>query len=257
MIRGIEVFREHFADYNGQYVLIGGSACDIVFNENAQPFRATKDLDIVLIAEALTSEFVRHFWAFIKHGEYMIRQRKDGNPIFYRFCNPENKEFPKEIELFSRDDRLMQEHLDAGNVIKIILDEDVSGLSAILLNDVYYKLIREGTIIIDGIPVLSDAYLLLCKAKAWLDLSKRKHNGESIDSSDIRKHKNDIVRLSMLLFPDQRVILPEEIKKDIAAFLSAYEANPADLRQLGIVNVENTGIIKRLKEYYNLENNSI
>lgn len=31
MIDGIDIFRERFAEYTGQYALIGGSACGIVF----------------------------------------------------------------------------------------------------------------------------------------------------------------------------------------------------------------------------------
>jgi len=252
MVRGIDVFKEHFADYGGQYVLIGGSACDMIFNENVLPFRATKDLDVVLIAEALTSEFVRQFWAFIKQGKYAIRRRRDGSPIFYRFCNPENQDFPKVIELFSRDDTLLREPADDGGIIPITTDEDISGLSAILLNDVYYRLIQEGTTMIDGLSVLSDSYLILCKARAWLDLSRQKANGVQIHSDDIRKHKRDVVRLSMLLVPGQHITLQDEVKQDMVSFLSAYKADPSILQDLGIKGIDNTEIIKRLQEYYSL-----
>ena len=54
---GLKVFKEYFRDYTQQYVLIGGAACDIIFEEQATAFRATKDLDIVLIVEALAPEF--------------------------------------------------------------------------------------------------------------------------------------------------------------------------------------------------------
>ena len=33
MFRGLEIFKEFFRDFQEQYVLIGGAACDIVFNE--------------------------------------------------------------------------------------------------------------------------------------------------------------------------------------------------------------------------------
>ena len=57
MVKGIEVFRKHFAGYEDKYVLIGGTACDLLFQKNGLPFRATRDLDIILVAEALTPEF--------------------------------------------------------------------------------------------------------------------------------------------------------------------------------------------------------
>lgn len=45
---GLNVFKEYFKDYAEQYVLIGGAACDIIFEEQDTAFRATKDLDMVL-----------------------------------------------------------------------------------------------------------------------------------------------------------------------------------------------------------------
>lgn len=31
MVKGIDTFRRYFAEYEEQYVMIGGAACDIVF----------------------------------------------------------------------------------------------------------------------------------------------------------------------------------------------------------------------------------
>ena len=49
MVKGLDTFRRYFADYEEQYVLIGGAACDILFESNEVNFRATRDLDMVLI----------------------------------------------------------------------------------------------------------------------------------------------------------------------------------------------------------------
>ena len=57
MVKGIDTFREYFRDFTDQYVLIGGAACDISFGNNNVDFRATRDLDVVLIVEALTRAF--------------------------------------------------------------------------------------------------------------------------------------------------------------------------------------------------------
>ena len=103
MVRGIEVFQDYFREYADQYVLIGGAACSISFEEQEINFgRTTKDLDVVLIVEAQTKEFGERFWQFIKDGKYRIRSKSNGNPQFYRFDKPEDPEFPKMIELFSR-----------------------------------------------------------------------------------------------------------------------------------------------------------
>lgn len=66
MVYGLEKFKEYFADYTNQYVFIGGTACDILMDELGVPFRATKDLDIVLIIEALDASFGDEFWQFIE-----------------------------------------------------------------------------------------------------------------------------------------------------------------------------------------------
>ncbi|AOM83906.1 hypothetical protein [Salisediminibacterium beveridgei] len=62
MVHGIEKFKEYFRDHTHQYVFIGGTACDILMEESGGEFRATKDLDIVLIIEVLDSSFGDTFW---------------------------------------------------------------------------------------------------------------------------------------------------------------------------------------------------
>ena len=57
MVKGLDTFQKYFADYEEQYVLIGGAACDILFEIYVVNFRSTRDLDMVLIIEALTLEF--------------------------------------------------------------------------------------------------------------------------------------------------------------------------------------------------------
>ena len=59
MVRGIEIFKEYFAGYDGNYIVIGGTACDILEENAGQKPRATKDIDIILIVEALTRDFLR------------------------------------------------------------------------------------------------------------------------------------------------------------------------------------------------------
>lgn len=55
MVIGLNRFRQHFAPYANQYVLIGGTACTVIMQESGLDFRATKDLDMVLYVEALNS----------------------------------------------------------------------------------------------------------------------------------------------------------------------------------------------------------
>ena len=62
MVKGLDTFQKYFADYEEQYVLIGGAACDILFESNEVNFRATRDQDMVLIVKALTPAFGEKFW---------------------------------------------------------------------------------------------------------------------------------------------------------------------------------------------------
>ena len=97
-MKGIDKFRERFAGREGEYVLIGGGACDLLFGEVGQDFRATKDLDLVLLVEALTPEFGRVFWDFVREGGYENRQKSSGKPQFYRFSKPKDPAFPAMLE---------------------------------------------------------------------------------------------------------------------------------------------------------------
>ena len=54
MVNGIEAFRDYFAEYTDQYVIIGGFACDLLMEDAGLDFRQTKDIDMVIIIEALT-----------------------------------------------------------------------------------------------------------------------------------------------------------------------------------------------------------
>jgi hypothetical protein len=57
MATGIEIFREYFSKYKEQYTLIGGMACNLLMSDAELDFRQTKDIDMVLIVEAMTNEF--------------------------------------------------------------------------------------------------------------------------------------------------------------------------------------------------------
>jgi hypothetical protein len=33
MVRGLDIFKKYFAQHHGNYVIIGGTACDIIIDE--------------------------------------------------------------------------------------------------------------------------------------------------------------------------------------------------------------------------------
>ena len=103
MVKGVDVFRDHFAGFEDRYVLIGGAAVEVAMDAAALQFRVTKDLDIVLHVEALDAEFASAFWAFVIEGGYEFKERSTGKPTLYRFSKPSQPRFPYMLELFSRE----------------------------------------------------------------------------------------------------------------------------------------------------------
>lgn len=173
MVAGIESFKNWFEGYENEYVIIGGTACSLYVEEEGLDFRATKDIDMVLIVEAVTPEFGQQFWNYIKEADYQYMNKSTGEPQFYRFNNPKSKDYPVMIELFSRRIESLQVDEDS-RLTPLSFDENISSLSAILLNEEYYEFLKNGRMIIDGIPILAPTYIIPFKAKAWLDLSERK-----------------------------------------------------------------------------------
>lgn len=226
MVVGLDRVRAHFADHADQYVLIGGVATQLALADAGIAFRPTKDLDIVLLAEALGPAFVRCFWDFVRLGEYAVQAKAtvgpDGAPskrCLYRFQKPERPDFPATLELFSRSPDTLT--LDGpGHLVPIAVSDDVSSLSAILLDDGYYALIGQYRTQRAGLPVLREEALIVLKGRAWLDLTERKAQGAAVDSRDIRKHATDVMRLTLLLTPTTHVDLPEAIRLDLARFVA-------------------------------------
>jgi hypothetical protein len=218
MVGGINSFKEWFQGYEENYVIIGGTACDILIGEVGAEFRATKDIDIVIIIEAINADYRRQFWEYVLAGEYEHRNKSTGQSQFYRFTNPKSSEYPKMLELFSRhpDDI---EFLPDAKLTPLSLEDDISSLSAILLNDNYYEFLKSGVIIIDTLPVLDAGHIIPFKAKAWLNLVNENASGVHVDSKNIKKHKRDVLQLSTLLNPEYRLELPSDIELDVIKFL--------------------------------------
>jgi len=249
MVRGLAKFREQFRSHAGQYVLIGGAACDLLMEEAGLEFRATKDLDIVLSVEALNASFVRAFWAFVRAGKYQVQQSATGERRYYRFLKPENDEYPFMLELFSRKPEILDLAEDA-HLTPIPVDEDVSSLSAILLNDIYYTFLHSGKRTIEDIPIVGPEHLIPLKARAWLDLTRRKEAGDAIDAKSIAKHKKDVFRLYRVIDPAFKTDIPKDIRDDMGAFLGAMESEPVDLKNLGIKDQGLDSILDELRRLY-------
>ncbi len=252
MVRGLDVFKEAFAAYQDRYVLIGGAASTLIMEEAGLPFRATKDLDIVLCIESFDAEFARAFWEFVKGGGYSSRQRGSGKRLLYRFHEPSRSEYPQMLELFSRVPDALAIG-DSAHLTPIPAGEGASSLSAILLDSDYYRFIHSGRRMLGGLPIVGSDRLIPLKARAWLDLSDRRTAGERIDERDIRKHRNDIVRLYSVLDPAAPVAIPTLIRDDLRRFLSRLPAESGlNLPSLGLRQATIDEVVQTLSGVYGL-----
>ena len=220
MVIGIDKFRYHFAGYEDQYVLIGGAACDLIFTDAGLGFRSTKDLDVVLCVEVVHKHFAQAFQGFLEAGGYKARQKSDGRKEFYRFLDPADGSYPKMVELFSRQPGGFVLH-DESSIVRVPVDEGILSLSAILLDEDYYNALQDYRTIREGISLLDEEILIPFKAKAFLNLTQRKIDGEAVHSNDIKKHLNDVFRLAQLLRPDHRISLADTITNDLCKFLDS------------------------------------
>jgi hypothetical protein len=252
MVKGLEVFRNAFSSFLENYVLIGGTAASIVMEEAGLDFRATKDLDIVILLERLDGDFVSAVWDFIDAGGYEHRQRSDGREQFYRFQAPATPGFPEMLELFSRlPDALPPRHGSA--LTPVVAGGEAASLSAILLDQAYYGFICEGARVVEGLSVIGPDRLIPLKARAWLDLKARRAAGEPVDERDVRKHRNDILRLSRVVDPASPVQASDEVARDLRVALRALATEPdLRLRDLGMRNTNLEEVLAGLKSAFNI-----
>lgn len=241
MVNGLKRFREAFAAHQDQFTLIGGAAATEWFEQAGLGFRATKDLDVVLLLESLDDGFLKTFWAFVREGQYETRQRSDGGRGHYRFMKPTVSDFPSMLELFARqaDGLVIAEDQE---IVPIPPEEDASSLSAILMDPDYYRVVVDYRGAIDGLPLLSPAGLIVLKARAWLDLTARRDRGEQVKSVDIKKHRNDVFRLSLLLAADSQFVIPQRVYSDLNQFLDAHPPTSEVWRDIRAA-VQNTATI--------------
>lgn len=238
MVRGLDLFKEYFRGFQESYILIGGAAVDTWMEEVDLPFRATKDLDIILVIEVLDKDFVDHLWKFIGEGKYQTKEKSNGEPKVYRFIKPEDYNFPYQLEFFSRKHDILGDFVGA-HLTPIPMGEEVGSLSAILMNDEYYGFARNNAELVDGLHLLNTPALICLKAKAFLDIKDRLErqvwktlNERNKLRDDYKKHRADVIRITLILTEDDKIKLEGKIKEDILLYLEAIRTDPPDFKQL-------------------------
>lgn len=134
----------------------------------------------------------------------------------------------------------------------IPVDEAVASLSAILLDDDYYVFIMSGRRETDELPWVGEDRLIPLKAAAWLDLKARSERGEAVDAKNIRKHANDVLRLTQLLTPNTRIALVEKIAQDLKRFIDGITVDTTiNPRALGLSGTL-LEIVQRIRQAYEI-----
>lgn len=244
----VAFFKDAFRDYSSNYVVIGGTACALLFGEVEQEFRATHDVDLVVIAENVSADFGRKLWNFVLSGGYRNKNRSSGKPQFYRFDSPTDSRYPKMIEIFSRNP--VNFELAEGQLwVPLSFGEEVSSLSALVLDQAYYEILRSGSTIIDGVSILDVPGLVAFKAKACLNMTDEKEHGGNISKSAIAKHYDDVLRLSMLLSPRMQLMVDRSVLEDITKFCDFVrdEGNP---RNVFVGNQDIEVVLQRILAVY-------
>lgn len=240
MVRGLDIFKKYFEAYPDNYVIIGGTACDMIIDEAGFVPRATKDIDIILVVEALNADFVKQFWKFIQDGNYERKEKSEDERKYYRFMKPENVEFPFQIELFARNPSLI-DFDEQAHLTPIPVDDDLSSLSAILLNEDFYHYMLKQSVLENGLHRANTEALICLKAKAYLEIAERIANGSKEDSKQLRKHKGDVFRLAVMLAENDVFELPESIKEQLQGFVNAITGDLPDkaiFKEMGFGAIE-------------------
>lgn len=260
MVRGIEKFREAFSRYSGNYVIIGGSACEVHEENAGQTPRATRDIDIILIVEALSHDFVARFWNFVGEAGYKEKQvgekGTDTRYQYYRFKNPSNSGYPTQVELFSRSLGIFELPEDL-HVTPIPTDSDLSSLSAILLDDAYYHYAIEHSVVVEEVHIANIESLIALKCKAYIEMKRSKASGEQVDSKHIRKHRNDVFRLvGTIRSAEESFPLPETIYNDVVAFCESVRMDLPDsnlIKDMGLRRIRPEDLFNRLTTLFTPE----
>lgn len=226
-MEGLEIFKEAFEAYSDNYVIIGGTACDITMQGTVVRPRATHDIDMTVIVENMTPSFAKRFWEFVKEAGYRPEKRKqiEGEPAkyeLYRFVDGKTG-YPEMIELLSRHPDILGE--PSNLVIEPLpIDGDVSSLSAIIMDDDFYHFTIKHSKLTDGVRHADSAALVSLKTRAYLNLLQDKAEGKHVNSKDIKKHRSDVLK-NVVIITDESISAPMAIVDCVKDFVSSIRAD--------------------------------
>lgn len=202
----IKHFCSHFEKFPDCYVLIGGSACALWYENQEPAFRPTKDVDVVLFAKSLPTEFADALNSYLSENKYQtcsILSEEKTSVRMYRFTTAPDAAAPQQIELLSCKGELKlapEQHIGP-----LKAGDEYTHFSCILMDDEYFDFLRQNTRHLQGIPVPSRLALVVLKIKAYLNIRQMRQSkdGEPRPSLDeMNKHRNDACLLLLDANPE-------------------------------------------------------
>ena len=259
-VQGIERIREYLGEYKGNYVIIGGTATNINLEDAALEGRVTHDIDMIMVCEAITPDYLARFWEMIRAAGYepaVIKTDTGVKRTFYRFVNPKDTTFPRYIELFCR----VPDSIDVPEDMHLVHisseDEYLSSFSAIMMDDDYYNFAVSHSVEMQGVQVLDKFALIVLKAKAYISNLARRESGNRVQSDDIIKHKKDVYRLSFLLDETaDRINLTDTLKTDMRSFIETVRTHELNTKALsnnmGVAEISQADFLSKLATIFQL-----
>jgi len=100
--------------------------------------------------------------------------------------------------------------------------------------------------------IMNEAAIIPFKARAWLELSRQRDEGNKIDDKNIRKHRSDVARLLQLESASAQYALPDPVADDMRLFIEqAMSEADFDPKQFK-VNMSREDVADRLRAAYQL-----
>ena len=222
MVKGLEHFKDNFKGIADAFIIVGAAACVESFRRAKMDFRVTKGIDIVLTQKSKEKTFASQFCKYVNKGGYQLRERTDEKKGVFRFYKPQDPDFPDSLKLSTSPETTFKA-IDDKDVVYIHIRDNVSNLSTALASKDYLDVLNTYKEKDDsGLFYVGQVGLLLLKAKAYLNLSTDRYDGKFVKSSDIKKHRNDVFRLSYLLSGKFKGKLSEKVQEDLKEFLKTF-----------------------------------
>jgi len=182
---------------------------------------------------------------YITEGEYKIQKGDKDQYHYYRFVEPKKENFAKEIELFASNENDIKLD-DNQRIIPIDPEEGLYSLSAIMLDPEYFGMIKNNVNKKLLAPCTNTQATIMLKISAFYDLRER-------DDKKWKKHRRDILKLSLLLTGEEHIQLVGRMTNDFKAFITHIEEDLNQKTLSGIVDklpVQKEQLIATLRQVF-------